>query len=265
MAGETAKCEALCLAIHPWSRTSHVVLWLTERGPLKTVVKGAVRPKSAFLGQYDLNYTCEIVYYLHERGSLHALRECVPHSLRDGLRGSYRSLTLAGYVRFLLGELAAAGDESAEWYRLAGATLTKLENADRFRQLLEIMLQKLSPVLYRALGIYLPLITTNCAVLGAATINDESARSVLSSTLFGAFSGVGFALALVLFSSLREKFQIFQGMTGMVNGRSFRLRPESTERTSPDARSVLSAKPRNGSPIRIKKPQMCRFCLTRRG
>jgi recombinational DNA repair protein (RecF pathway) len=141
MAGETAKCEALCLAIHPWSRTSHVVLWLTERGPLKTVVKGAVRPKSAFLGQYDLNYTCEIVYYLRERGSLHALRECVPHNLRDGLRGSYRSLTLAGYVRFLLGELAAAGDESAEWYRLAGATLTKLENADRFRQLLEIMLE----------------------------------------------------------------------------------------------------------------------------
>lgn len=75
-------------------------------------------------------------------------------------------------------------------------------------QLLEIMLQKLSPVLYRALGIYLPLITTNCAVLGAATINAESGRGVLDATLFGAFSGAGFALALVLFSSIREKLEL---------------------------------------------------------
>ena len=75
-------------------------------------------------------------------------------------------------------------------------------------QLLEIMLQKLSPVLYRALGIYLPLITTNCAVLGAATINAESVRSILDSTIFGGFSGLGFALALVLFSSIREKLEL---------------------------------------------------------
>ncbi|MBQ9087209.1 MAG: RnfABCDGE type electron transport complex subunit A [Lentisphaeria bacterium] len=75
-------------------------------------------------------------------------------------------------------------------------------------QLLEIMMQKLTPALYRALGIYLPLITTNCAVLGAATINAESGRSVLDSTIFGAFSGVGFALALLLFSSIREKLEL---------------------------------------------------------
>jgi len=75
-------------------------------------------------------------------------------------------------------------------------------------QLLEIMLQKLSPVLYRALGIYLPLITTNCAVLGAATINAESGRSILDSTIFGGFSGLGFALALILFSSIREKLEL---------------------------------------------------------
>lgn len=75
-------------------------------------------------------------------------------------------------------------------------------------QLLEVMLQKVSPVLYRALGIYLPLITTNCAVLGAATINAESARNVFDSTVFGAFSGGGFALALILFSSIREKLEL---------------------------------------------------------
>ena len=86
-------------------------------------------------------------------------------------------------------------------------------------QLLEIILQKVSPVLYGALGIYLPLITTNCAVLGVATINAQNARAVLPSTVFGFFSGVGFALALILFASLRERLElaqipkIFQGMS----------------------------------------------------
>ena len=75
-------------------------------------------------------------------------------------------------------------------------------------QIIEISLQKASPKLYQALGIYLPLITTNCAVLGAATINANSGRSVLDATLFGCFSGVGFALALVLFSSLRERLDL---------------------------------------------------------
>ena len=75
-------------------------------------------------------------------------------------------------------------------------------------QLLEVVMQKLTPALYRALGIYLPLITTNCAVLGAATINAENARSVLDSTIFGAFSGIGFALALLLFASIREKLEL---------------------------------------------------------
>ena len=75
-------------------------------------------------------------------------------------------------------------------------------------QLIEIGLQKSSPKLYQALGIYLPLITTNCAVLGAATINAQSGRSVLDATIFGCFSGVGFALALLLFASLREKLEL---------------------------------------------------------
>ena len=75
-------------------------------------------------------------------------------------------------------------------------------------QLIEIMLQKLSPKLYQALGIYLPLITTNCAVLGAATIIADSNFTVLEATVFGLCSGIGFALALVLFSSLRERLDL---------------------------------------------------------
>ncbi len=75
-------------------------------------------------------------------------------------------------------------------------------------QVVEIMLQKLSPPLYKALGIYLPLITTNCAVLGVAALNAKSGNSVLDATIFGAFSGVGFALALLLFASLRERLEL---------------------------------------------------------
>ncbi|OGV34039.1 MAG: electron transport complex subunit RsxA [Lentisphaerae bacterium GWF2_45_14] len=86
-------------------------------------------------------------------------------------------------------------------------------------QLVEIILQKLSPALYSALGIYLPLITTNCAVLGVATINAGAARGIFKSTLYGFFAGVGFSLALVLFASIREKLKladvpkVFQGMS----------------------------------------------------
>ena len=85
-------------------------------------------------------------------------------------------------------------------------------------QVVEIILQKLSPKLYSALGIYLPLITTNCAVLGVATINANVGRAVLPSTVFAFFSGVGFGLALLMFASLREKLdlaevpKVFQGM-----------------------------------------------------
>lgn len=77
-------------------------------------------------------------------------------------------------------------------------------------QLVEVSLQKLSPPLYRSLGIYLPLITTNCAVLGTAVLAVNNDYGILKSTVFGFASAVGFALALVLFSSLREKLDLAQ-------------------------------------------------------
>ena len=123
MAGETIKTHALCLRIHPWSRTSHVVFWLSPAGRVATVVKGAVRPKSMFLGQYDLNYTCEIVYYASSRGSLHVLRECAPLDARSYLRSSFRLLAMADYFRFLAGELSPAGPECSEWFDMLEQSL----------------------------------------------------------------------------------------------------------------------------------------------
>ena len=124
MAGETIRTEAVCLDIRPWSRTSHIVTWLTPVGKVATVVKGAVRPKSAFLGQYDLNYTCDILYYARAKGELHALRDCVPLDLRESLRGNYRALALAGYFRQLVGELAPSGPDCRPWYELLSSSLT---------------------------------------------------------------------------------------------------------------------------------------------
>ena len=126
MAGETVKAEAVCLRIVPWSRTSHIVQWLTPAGKVTTVVKGAVRPKSFFLGQYDLNYTCEIVYYARGKGELHALRECTPLVFREGLRGDYRALALAGYFRASVSDHAPQGPEAADWRRLLEASLDAL-------------------------------------------------------------------------------------------------------------------------------------------
>ena len=123
MAGETIKTEAICLDIRPWSRTSHVVSWLTPNGKIATVVKGAVRSKSQFLGQYDLNYACDIVYYARAKGELHALRECVPLEMREKLRGDYRKLALAGYMRRLVAELAPMGSDCEAWCRELGKWL----------------------------------------------------------------------------------------------------------------------------------------------
>lgn len=74
-------------------------------------------------------------------------------------------------------------------------------------QLVEMVLQKTSQALYRALGIYLPLITTNCAVLGVCLLNIEADNNFLISVLNGIFSGVGFTLAIVLFAGIRERLE----------------------------------------------------------
>lgn len=129
MAGETIKCEAICLRIAPWSRTSHIVEWLTPHGIIHTSVKGAVRPKSAFLGQYDLNYTCEIVYYARAKGEIRSLRECAPLSIRDFLRRDHRLFVLSDYFRAGVSSFAPQGEEAEDWFELLGTALDALDAA----------------------------------------------------------------------------------------------------------------------------------------
>lgn len=140
MAGEIIKCEGICLSVIAWSQTSHIVHWLTPNGRVGTVAKGAERPKSAFLGKYDRNYTCEILYYARTKSELHILREVSPIERRDFLREDYRKLVLAEHYRRITGKLAPAGPEAAEWYGVLNAALNALVAADcaliRLQQLL---------------------------------------------------------------------------------------------------------------------------------
>jgi electron transport complex protein RnfA len=107
-------------------------------------------------------------------------------------------------------------------------------------QFTEMVMRKTSPVLYRVLGIFLPLITTNCAVLGVALLNIKKQNGLIESILYGFGGAVGFSLVLILFSAMRERINVadvpkpfkgsaigmitaglmslaFMGFTGLVN------------------------------------------------
>ena len=75
-------------------------------------------------------------------------------------------------------------------------------------QMVEIMLKKVSPSLYQALGIFLPLITTNCAVLGVAILMISKEFNLLQSSVYSVATASGFALALVLFAGIRERLEL---------------------------------------------------------
>jgi electron transport complex protein RnfA len=74
-------------------------------------------------------------------------------------------------------------------------------------QFTEIMVRRLSPVLEQVLGIYIPLIATNCAVLGVALINVQQSSNFVQSVFFGLGAAIGFALVLVMFSAIRERLE----------------------------------------------------------
>ena len=85
-------------------------------------------------------------------------------------------------------------------------------------QMVEIVLKKVSPALYQALGIFLPLITTNCAVLGVAILVIQKDFSLIQSIVYAFSTAIGFALAMVVFAGLREQLSLVRvpkGMQGM--------------------------------------------------
>lgn len=87
-------------------------------------------------------------------------------------------------------------------------TVTYILTIAAFVQLVEMFLKKSVPALYRALGIYLPLITTNCTVLGVALLNTTQHRSLPEAVLQGIAAGAGFTIAILLMSGIRERIEL---------------------------------------------------------
>ena len=82
-------------------------------------------------------------------------------------------------------------------------------------QMVEIILKKVSPALYQALGVFLPLITTNCAILGVAIMVIQKDFNLLESVVFAISTAIGFGLALVLFAGIREQLSLIKLPKGM--------------------------------------------------
>ncbi|MBQ5474400.1 MAG: electron transport complex subunit RsxA [Lachnospiraceae bacterium] len=74
-------------------------------------------------------------------------------------------------------------------------------------QFVEMVVKKYSPALYKALGVYLPLITTNCAVLGVALLNVQNSYSILQGVVYGLGTAIGFTIAIVILAGIREKIE----------------------------------------------------------
>lgn len=82
-------------------------------------------------------------------------------------------------------------------------------------QLVEIILKKVSPSLYQALGVFLPLITTNCAILGVAILVIQKEYNLIQSVAFAVSTAIGFALALIIFAGIREQLSMTHVPDGM--------------------------------------------------
>ena len=112
-------------------------------------------------------------------------------------------MTMASIVTWAVNELALA-PLNLDYLR----TIAFILIIASLVQLVELALQKLSPPLYKALGIFLPLITTNCAVLGVAILNIQKEYDLLRTTVFGFSAAIGFGVAILLFAGLRERIEL---------------------------------------------------------
>jgi DNA repair protein RecO (recombination protein O) len=118
---------AIALRIHPFGNTSRIVVWLSQtHGKLATLVKGSQRERSLFLGQYDLFYTCELLFYAREHRNLHILKECYPLEMRPVFRTDWRACAVASYAAGALDRAMPFGPAPAGLYALLTDTLDRL-------------------------------------------------------------------------------------------------------------------------------------------
>ncbi len=137
-AGRIERTDAIVLKVRPHENTSRIVTWLSRhQGRMVTLIKGACRPKSAFLGQFDLGYTCELLYYARDRAGLYIARECAPIERRDELRGDWRSALCASYCCDLADRVAENAPPGGALFGVLREALDRLsDGADRVAVLL---------------------------------------------------------------------------------------------------------------------------------
>jgi DNA repair protein RecO (recombination protein O) len=166
-----ARTQAIVLRVQPFSNTSHIVTWLTPRlGRVSTLVKGSCRPRSLFLGQYDLFYTCDLLFYARARADLHIARESVPVDTRASLRSDWRGAAGASYACDLLARCSVAGQTESGLYDLTVHVLDALGMGAASPQLLywfELRLLRclgLAPQLWRCAACGAPITGPHAAL-----------------------------------------------------------------------------------------------------
>ena len=125
---DTERAEAIVLRLHPVTESSLIVTWFTrECGKLKTMAKGARRPKSPFRGKIDLFYRDEILFLRSKRSDLHLLHDCFLENPHAKLRDSVEALAAASYVGELVDLATEAEDANLKLFEILAATLDALE------------------------------------------------------------------------------------------------------------------------------------------
>ena len=122
------KTQGLVLRVDPFSKTSHWVVWLTpDYGLVTTLAKGVQKPRSALLGQFDVFYTCEIIYHGRSAFSLAGLRECAPTATRERFRSDWRAAGCASYLCDLVARTSLPGGEPSRIWALLTKALDCLQ------------------------------------------------------------------------------------------------------------------------------------------
>jgi DNA repair protein RecO (recombination protein O) len=170
------KTQAIVLRMIPFSETSRVVLWLTrDHGKIATIIKGAHRRRSPFVGQVDLFYTCELLVYLRLFRGLHIVKECSPLKPRTPLRSRWRATACASYFTDLVARISPLYAPHPELFRLLDMALDYFADQSALELGLfwfELKLMKvmgLSPQLKECLLCHHPLKEANAFSEGPGT------------------------------------------------------------------------------------------------
>jgi len=192
------KTEAIVLRMTPFSETSRVVLWLTrDHGKIATIIKGAHRRRSPFVGQVDLFYTCELLVYLRQFRGLHIVKECSPLKTRTPLRSRWRATACASYFADLAAQISPLYAPHPELFRVLDMALDYFADQSALELGLfwfELKLMKamgLAPQLKECLRCHRPLLENNAFVEapGARTAHRGKGSETRVASVFSCVRG----------------------------------------------------------------------------